>query len=182
MIAATSTMWDVLHWGGETQALIYDPHAKKVIAINGLGMAPTGATPEFFKGKGFKYPPAYGPLAAVTPGTPGGIILMLQDYGTLSLAEVLAPAIELADGYPIDGVVLTTGCDKTTSAQLMAAATVDIPAITLNGGPMLDGWWQGKRAGSGTIVWESRRLLSEGKIDYPEFIERVCASAPSLGR
>ena len=103
MIAATSTMWDVLHWGGETQALIYDPRAKKVVAINGLGMAPTGATPEFFKGKGFKYPPAYGPLAAVTPGTPGGIILMLQEYGTLSLAEVLAPAIELADGYPIDG-------------------------------------------------------------------------------
>ena len=103
MIAATSTMWDVLHWGGETQALIYDPRTKKVIAINGLGMAPTGATPEFYKGKGFKYPPAYGPLAAVTPGTPGGIILMLQDYGTLSLAEVLAPAIELADGYPIDG-------------------------------------------------------------------------------
>jgi len=103
MIAATSTMWDVLHWGGETQALIYDPRTKKVIAINGLGMAPTGATPEFFRGKGYKYPPAYGPLAAVTPGTPGGIILMLQDYGTLSLAEVLAPAIELADGYPIDG-------------------------------------------------------------------------------
>ena len=103
MIAATSTMWDVLHWGGETQALIYDPRTKQVIAINGLGVAPTGATPEFFKGKGFKYPPAYGPLAAVTPGTPGGIILMLQEYGTLSLAEVLAPAIELADGYPIDG-------------------------------------------------------------------------------
>ena len=103
MIAATSTMWDVLHWGGETQALIYDPRTKQVIAINGLGMAPTGATPEFFKGKGFKYPPAYGPLAAVTPGTPGGIILMLQESGTLSLAEVLAPAIELADGYPIDG-------------------------------------------------------------------------------
>jgi gamma-glutamyltranspeptidase/glutathione hydrolase len=103
MIAATSTMWDVLHWGGETQALIYDPRTKMVIAINGLGMAPTGATPEFFQSKGFKYPPAYGPLAAVTPGTPGGIILMLQEYGTLSLAEVLAPAIELADGYPIDG-------------------------------------------------------------------------------
>ena len=103
MIAATSTMWDVLHWGGETQALIFDPRTKQVIAINGLGMAPTGATAAFFKGKGFKYPPAYGPLAAVTPGTPGGIILMLQEYGTLSLAEVLAPAIELADGYPIDG-------------------------------------------------------------------------------
>jgi gamma-glutamyltranspeptidase/glutathione hydrolase len=103
MIAATSTMWDVLSWGGETQALIFDPRTKKVVAINGLGMAPTGATPEFFKGKGLKYPPAYGPLAAVTPGTPGGIILMLQEYGTLSLAEVLQPAIELADGYPIDG-------------------------------------------------------------------------------
>ena len=103
MLAATATMWDVLHWGGETQALIFDPRTKQVIAINGLGMAPTGATPELFKGKGFKYPPAYGPLAAVTPGTPGGIILMLQEYGTLSLAEVLAPAIELADGYPIDG-------------------------------------------------------------------------------
>ena len=92
----------------------------------------------------------------------------------LSLVEVL-------HGYPIDGVVLTTGCDKTTPAMLMGAATVDIPAIALNGGPMLDGWWKGKRAGSGTIVWESRRLLAEGKIDYDEFISRVCASAPSLG-
>ena len=102
MIAATSTMWDVLHWGGETQALIYDPRTKKVVAINGLGMAPTGATPEFYREKGFEYPPAYGPLAAVTPGTPGGILLMLAEYGTLSLAEVLGPSIELADGYPID--------------------------------------------------------------------------------
>jgi len=84
-------------------------------------------------------------------------------------------------GYPIDGVVLTTGCDKTTPAMLMGAATVDLPAIALNGGPMLDGWWQGKRAGSGTIVWESRRLLAEGKIDYDEFMSRVCSSAPSLG-
>ncbi len=89
--------------------------------------------------------------------------------------------VEVLHGYPIDGVVLTTGCDKTTPAMLMGAATVDIPAITLNGGPMLDGWWQGKRAGSGTIVWESRRLLAEGKIDYDEFMERACASAPSLG-
>jgi gamma-glutamyltranspeptidase/glutathione hydrolase len=102
MIAATSTMWDVLHWGGETQALIYDPRTKKVVAINGLGMAPTGATPEFYRKKGLEYPPAYGPLAAVTPGTPGGILLMLAEYGTLSLAEVLGPSIELADGYPID--------------------------------------------------------------------------------
>jgi len=102
MIAATSTMWDVLSWGGETQALIYDPRSKKVIAINGLGMAPTGATPEFYRQQGFKYPPPYGPLAAVTPGTPGGLMLMLEDYGTLRLADVLAPAIELADGYPIE--------------------------------------------------------------------------------
>ncbi|MEX5729538.1 dihydroxyacid dehydratase/phosphogluconate dehydratase [Rhodovulum iodosum] len=89
--------------------------------------------------------------------------------------------VEILHGYPLDGVVLTTGCDKSTPAMLMGAATVDIPAIALNGGPMLDGWWKGKRAGSGTIVWESRRLLAEGKIDYDEFISRVCSSAPSLG-
>ncbi|MGB0659023.1 MAG: IlvD/Edd family dehydratase [Mangrovicoccus sp.] len=89
--------------------------------------------------------------------------------------------VEVLHGYPIDGVVLTTGCDKTTPAMLMGAGTMDIPAIALNGGPMLDGWWKGKRAGSGTIIWESRRLLAEGEIDYDEFIERVCSSAPSLG-
>lgn len=102
MIAATSTMWDVLSWGGETQALIYDPRSKKVVAINGLGVAPSGATVEFFRNKGLAFPPADGPLSAVTPGTPGGLMLMLAEYGRLSLAEVLAPAIELADGYPID--------------------------------------------------------------------------------
>ncbi len=102
MLAATSTMWDVLSWGGETQALIYNPKTKKIIAINGLGVAPTGATPEFFKAKGLKYPPEDGPLAAVTPGTPGALITMLAEFGTLSLAEVLAPAIQLADGYAID--------------------------------------------------------------------------------
>ena len=97
-----------------------------------------------------------------------------RNLAYLSLVEVL-------HGYPIDGVVLTTGCDKTTPALLMGAATVDLPALALNGGPMLDGWWKGKRAGSGTIVWESRRLLAEGAIDYAEFINRACASAPSLG-
>lgn len=102
MLAATSTMWDVLSWGGETQALIYNPHTKKVIAINALGVAPTGATPEFFQEKGMAVPPAYGPLAAVTPGTPGGLLTMLAEYGTLSLAEVLAPAMEMAEGYPIE--------------------------------------------------------------------------------
>jgi gamma-glutamyltranspeptidase/glutathione hydrolase len=102
MIAATAPMWDVLSWGGETQALIYNPNTGQVIGVNALGVAPTGATPEFFRAKGMKYPPEYGPLAAVTPGTPGGILTMLAEFGTLSVEEVLAPAIALADGYPID--------------------------------------------------------------------------------
>ena len=102
MLAATCTMWDTLSWGGETQALLYDPHTKKVIALNALGVAPTGATADFFRAKGMKYPPQYGPLAAVTPGTPGGLMTMLAEYGTLSLKDVLAPAIELADGFAMD--------------------------------------------------------------------------------
>ncbi|MDB6044786.1 MAG: Gamma-glutamyltranspeptidase [Gammaproteobacteria bacterium] len=102
MIAATATMWDTLSWGGETQALIYNPNTGKVIGINALGVAPTGATPEFFQNKGMKVPPESGPLAAVTPGTPGGLMTMLAEYGTMSLAEVLAPAIEMADGYPME--------------------------------------------------------------------------------
>lgn len=102
MLAATCTMWDVLSWGGETQALIYNPKTKKVIAINAMGIAPTGATPEFFKSKGMNFPPQYGPLAATTPGTPGGICYMLAEYGTMSLKEVLAPAMDLAAGYPIE--------------------------------------------------------------------------------
>lgn len=89
--------------------------------------------------------------------------------------------VELLHGYPIDGVVLTTGCDKTTPAMLMAAATVDIPAIVLSGGPMLDGWYQGKLAGSGTVVWHARELLAGGKINYDEFLEMVASSAPSAG-
>ena len=102
MIAATATMWDVLSWGGETQALIYDPHAKKVIGVNALGVAPSGATVEFYRSKGMKYPPEIGPLSAVTPGTPGGIMTMLAEYGTMSLKQVLTPAIALADGYPME--------------------------------------------------------------------------------
>lgn len=102
MLAATCTMWDVLSWGGETQALIYNPKTKKVIAINALGVAPTGATAQFFKDKGMKYPPQYGPLAAVTPGTPGGLMVMLAEFGTMSLKDVLAPAMEMALGYPIE--------------------------------------------------------------------------------
>jgi len=102
MLAATCTMWDVLSWGGETQALIYNPHTKKVIGVNALGVAPTDATPEFFKKKKMNYPPEYGPLAAVTPGTPGGLMTMLAEFGTMSLQQVLAPAMQMAEGYPID--------------------------------------------------------------------------------
>jgi gamma-glutamyltranspeptidase / glutathione hydrolase len=102
MLAACCTMFDVLSWGGETQALIYNPKTKKVIAINALGVAPTGATVEFFKSKGYEFPPEYGPLAAVTPGTPGGLCYMLANYGTMSLQQVLKPAMELAAGYPIE--------------------------------------------------------------------------------
>lgn len=102
MLAATCTMWDVLSWGGETQALIYNPKTKKVIAINALGVAPTGATPKFFKDKGMKYPPQYGALAAVTPGTAGGLMTILAEYGTMSLKEVLTPAMQMAEGYPIE--------------------------------------------------------------------------------
>ena len=102
MVAATSTMWDVLSWGGETQALVYNPDTGKVIGVNALGVAPSGATVEFFRKRGLQYPPDSGPLAAVTPGTPGGIMVMLAEYGTMSLADVLAPAIALADGYPIE--------------------------------------------------------------------------------
>ena len=89
--------------------------------------------------------------------------------------------VEILHGYPIDGVVLTTGCDKTTPACLMAAATVNIPAIVLSGGPMLDGWYKGRLSGSGTIVWEGRKLHAEGRIDYKEFMEMAASSAPSAG-
>lgn len=102
MLAATSTMWDVLSWGGETQALIYNPNTKKVIGINALGVAPSGATPEYFKEQGMSYPPQYGPLAAVTPGTPGGLMTMLAEYGTMSLKEVITPAMQMAAGYPME--------------------------------------------------------------------------------
>ena len=102
MLGATCTMYDVLSWGGETQVLIYNPHTKKVYGINALGVAPTGVNPEFFKEKGMEYPPAYGPLAAVTPGTPGGLIVMLAEFGTLSLKDVLEPSIQMAKGYPIE--------------------------------------------------------------------------------
>ena len=97
-----------------------------------------------------------------------------RNLAYLSLVEVL-------HGYPIDGVVLTIGCDKTTPACLMAAATVNIPAIALSVGPMLNGWWKGERTGSGTIIWKARQLLAAGEIDYKGFIELIASSAPSTG-
>src|SRR6186997_1746118 len=97
-----------------------------------------------------------------------------RNLAYLSLVEVLY-------GYPLDGVVLTTGCDKTTPACLMAAATVNIPAIALSVGPMLNGWFRGERTGSGTIVWKARELLAKGEIDYAGFVKLVASSAPSTG-
>ncbi|GIX10194.1 IlvD/Edd family dehydratase [Elioraea sp.] len=97
-----------------------------------------------------------------------------RNLAYLSLVEVL-------HGYPIDGVVLTTGCDKTTPACLMGAATVNIPAIVLSGGPMLDGWWNGRLAGSGTVIWEARKLLATGRIDTEQFMQIAASSAPSVG-
>ncbi len=102
MLGAVTTMWDVLTWGGETQALIYNPKLKKVIGIDALGVAPSGATVGFYRSKGYRFPPEFGPLAAITPGTPGGLMTMLAEYGTLSLGDVLTPAIQMADGYPIE--------------------------------------------------------------------------------
>jgi gamma-glutamyltranspeptidase/glutathione hydrolase len=102
MLAVVCTMYDDVSWGGETQALIYDPRAKKVVGINGLGVAPTGATPAFFREQKLKYPPAEGPLAALTPGNPGALLTMLAEFGTLSLREVLEPARQMAEGYPIE--------------------------------------------------------------------------------
>ena len=89
--------------------------------------------------------------------------------------------VEILYGYPLDAVVLTTGCDKTTPAQIMAAATVDIPAIALSGGPMLNGWFNGERTGSGTIVWKARQMMAAGEIDYKQFLALVGSSAPSAG-
>src|SRR5262245_4767621 len=110
----------------------------------------------------------------------------IQETGkrpTASLDRNLAylGLVEVLYGYPLDGVVLTTGCDKTTPACIMAAATVNIPAIVLSGGPMLNGWFKGERTGSGTIVWKAREELAAGRIDYDGFTDIVASSAPSVG-
>ncbi len=97
-----------------------------------------------------------------------------RNLSYLSIVEVLY-------GYPLDGVVMTIGCDKTTPACLMAAATVDIPAICLSSGPMLNGWYKGQRTGSGTIVWLAREKLATGELDYEGFVDLVATSAPSTG-
>src|SRR5512132_3717363 len=97
-----------------------------------------------------------------------------RNLAYLSLVEVLF-------GYPLDGVVLTTGCDKTTPAAIMAAATVNTPAIVLSGGPMLNGWWKGERAGAGAVVWGARQEHAAGRMDYEEFLDLVASSAPSIG-
>ena len=97
-----------------------------------------------------------------------------RNLAYLSLVEVLY-------GYPIDGVVLTSGCDKTTPSSLMAAATVNIPSIVLSGGPMLDGYFKGERVGSGTVVWKARKMQAKGEITYEEFMDMVASSAPSVG-
>jgi dihydroxy-acid dehydratase len=121
----------------------------------------------------------------------GGVVLEfpvhpIQETGkrpTAALDRNLAylGLVEVLYGYPLDGVVLTTGCDKTTPACLMAAATVDLPAIVLSGGPMLNGWFNGERTGSGTIVWKARQMLAAGEIDEARFVELVASSAPSAG-
>jgi gamma-glutamyltranspeptidase/glutathione hydrolase len=109
MLAVTSTMWDTLGWGGETQALVWHPGERRVIGVNALGEAPTGATPELFREQNLRYPPEYGPLAATTPGTPGGLLVMLAEWGRLPLSTVLEPAIAMArDGYPIEAQLVST--------------------------------------------------------------------------
>ena len=110
----------------------------------------------------------------------------IQETGkrpTASLDRNLAylSLVETLFGYPLDGVVLNIGCDKTTPALLMAAATVNIPAVALSVGPMLNGWWNGERAGSGTVIWKARELMATGEIDGDEFMEIAAASAPSVG-
>jgi gamma-glutamyltranspeptidase/glutathione hydrolase len=130
MLAAGCTMWDTLGCGGETQALIYNPNTKKVIGINALGMAPTGATAAYYRSKGYKYPPEYGPLAAVTPGTIGGLLTMLAEYGKLSLKDVVAPAVQMADGYPIEAqLIRSIERDKRWIKQWKYSPAVFLPHL-----------------------------------------------------
>ena len=128
MLAVVCTMHDDVGWGGETQALIYDPRTKKVVGINACGVAPTGATRELFEERQLKYPSGEGPLAAVTPGNPGGLMVMLAEFGTLSLREVLEPAMQMADGYPIEAeLVRKIGTQAAKLRQWPYSARVFFP-------------------------------------------------------
>jgi gamma-glutamyltranspeptidase/glutathione hydrolase len=164
MLAATCTMWDTLGWGGETQALVYHPGTGRVLGINGLGVAPSGATADFFRQRGERYPPEYGPLAAVTPGNPGALMTMLAEYGTLSLAEVLAPALQLAEGYPIEAqLVGRIGATRERLAGWPASAAVFLPR---DGRPPEPGalFRQPQLAATlGKLVAAERQALAAGK-------------------
>jgi len=163
MLAATTTMWDTLGWGGETQALIYNPHTGEVKGINALGVAPTGATAEFFHDQGMLYPPEFGPLAAVTPGTPGGLMVMLAEYGRLSLAEVLAPAMQMAEGYPIE----KSQADNMEKHRETIAQWPDSAAVFL---PHLDPDDPGKRAApvEGEVFRQAKLLATLRKLTETE--------------
>jgi gamma-glutamyltranspeptidase/glutathione hydrolase len=167
MLGAVCTMHDTLTWGGETQALIYNPKTGQVLGINALGVAPSGATAAFYKGKGYEYPPADGPLSAVTPGTPGGLLTMLAEFGTLSLADVLEPSLRMADGYPIEKELCDTiERQKAKIKQWPPSRRVFLPH---EGEP-----WEPPRAGEifrqpdllrtlGKLVEAERQARAEGK-------------------
>lgn len=136
MLATVCVMTDSLHFAGETQALIYDPETNKVYGINGMGHAYTGATPEFYLEQGMAFPPDYGVLAAATPGTPRGLLVILAEFGTMSLKEVLAPAIRMAEGYPIEGA-LVRGIGR--SQEMLAGWKYSAPIYLLGGKPPEEG-------------------------------------------
>jgi gamma-glutamyltranspeptidase/glutathione hydrolase len=171
MLAAAATMWDTLSWGGETQALIYDPRSGEVKGINALGVAPTGATPEFFRKRGLPYPPGYGPLAAVTPGTPGGLMVMLSQFGTMSLEQVLAPAMKMAAGYAIEeDQAANIEANKNTLRRWSASRHVLLP----HDDPVHPRRWAAPHAGElfrqpdllvtlGKLVQAERDALKAGK-------------------
>jgi len=136
MLAAVCVMTDSLHFGGETQALIYDPETNKVYGINGMGHGYTGATPEFYFEQGMAFPPNYGVLAAATPGTPRGLFVMLAEFGTMSLKEVLEPATRMADGYPIEGALVS---GITRSQEMIAGWKYSAPIYLPGGNPPVEG-------------------------------------------
>jgi gamma-glutamyltranspeptidase/glutathione hydrolase len=136
MLAAACVMTDALHFGGETQALIYDPETNKVYGINGMGHMYTGGTPEFFLEQGMAFPPNYGVLAASTPGTPRGLFVMLAEFGTMSLGEILAPAIKMADGYPIEGALARSIAGR---EEMLAGWKYSAPIYLPGGSPPEEG-------------------------------------------